>query len=104
MSNESVNQLNEALSLVDAQATRIGAAVTGIGTRINNLLNEITALPTSADVQALVDRAKGEAAVLVPLADSLTGLAADPANPVPTPVPDPGPAPVPTPDPTPVIQ
>lgn len=86
---KSLSDIQGALTQIDSATTQAAAAQTTIQTRITNLMNQIANAPDLATAQALAIQAAAEAAKLQPIADALTQMGQDPANPVPTPVTDP---------------
>ncbi len=86
---EALQQTSDALSQIDTNTTKAGTGVTAVQTRIAALLQQIADAGTLADAQALAAKAVDINARLAPIADSLTAMGQDPANPVPVPVPAP---------------
>ncbi len=91
--NPTVGALTAAFAQIDAETTRAGVAATAVQTRLQSLLDKIANAATDEELQPLLTEAQAEVAKLTPLADALTAMGTDPANPVPVPVPEPAPAP-----------
>ena len=87
MANPNVQALTDALNQIDAATTQAGSATTAIAARIQKLLDQIAAAPSPEELQALVTQAGTEVSKLQPVADALTAMGQDPANPVPVAVP-----------------